>query len=180
MRVLVLAVLLATGLLPAELQELDLVQLSGVWYEVALAVQPAKHGAPQRPRRVGVVKMELLGSHFSLVSAYDNNLQHCVKEVTHARQSGPRQFQLQGKAGSKEVQILSTDYTSFAILEVTEQKGTNKVLKLYSRVLEPSEEALQSFYQNVEQSGLASTDVSLLLRDMTCVQLMGPGSVRSF
>ncbi|XP_054980108.1 epididymal-specific lipocalin-5-like [Sorex araneus] len=118
--------------------------------------------------------MELLGSHFSLVSAYDDDLHHCVKEATQARQHGPRQFQLQGKAGSKEVQVLSTDYTSFAILEVTEQKGTNKVLKLYSRVLEPSQAALKSFYQKVEQSGLASTDVSLLLRDMTCVQLMGP------
>nr|XP_012639858.1 epididymal-specific lipocalin-5-like [Microcebus murinus] len=159
------------------IKDLDLFQFSGLWYEIAFAATRGVHGARSKVGKTGAVVVDLELNGLALISAYFEGGQ-CMKENDGARQVGyTGRFVFPKPSGDKEVLVMDTDYKTYAIMDVSSNKDAtpHRILKLYSRTLDGNEYALGKFQQLAQQSGLLSTDVHLLERDLTCVKLLQRG-----
>ncbi|KAI4547617.1 hypothetical protein MG293_004172 [Ovis ammon polii] len=81
---------------------------------------------------------------------------------------------LVGRHGGKEVIVVATDYKTYAVISIVPHGGEkpSRVLKLYSRTLEHNEKATEKFVEKAVEQGLSVSDVQLLTKDLTCVNLL--------
>nr|KAF6485184.1 lipocalin 8 [Rousettus aegyptiacus] len=165
---------LAAGKQVVVLKDLDFVKFSGLWYEIAFASEAEPPGSPQKPIKMGAVVVEPEGGRLALTTVYDNK-SLCVKEKSLAQEGDtPGKFRITKDTGSREVSVVATDYKTYAVMDIVRHTGaaSHRDLKLYSRDLKHSEEALRSFRQAAQERGLSPRDVHLLAQDMTCVDLL--------
>ncbi|OWK10233.1 hypothetical protein Celaphus_00004999 [Cervus elaphus hippelaphus] len=133
-----LLVVLAAGKEDLGLQNFNLTQFSGMWYEIALASNP-EHQSPSPGRKVGAVRVEQDGAQLSLTSVSDH-MNLCVKEKNQA---------VKGDAPGKFKLPLDS-----------------------ARTLDHNEKATEKFMEKAVEQGLSVSDVQLLTKDLTCVNLL--------
>uniref|UniRef100_A0A8C6E526 Lipocalin/cytosolic fatty-acid binding domain-containing protein n=1 Tax=Moschus moschiferus TaxID=68415 RepID=A0A8C6E526_MOSMO len=168
-----LLVVLAAGKEDLGLQNFNATQFSGMWYEIALASN-LEHQSLSPRRKVGAVIVEQNGPHLTLTSVTDH-MNRCMKEKNQAvRGNAPGKFKFRSDSGGKEVIVVATDYNSYAIMNIVLHRGgkPSSVLKLYSRTLEHNEKATEEFMERAVEQGLSASDVQLLTKDLTCVNLL--------
>uniref|UniRef100_A0A8D0ZUE0 Lipocalin/cytosolic fatty-acid binding domain-containing protein n=1 Tax=Sus scrofa TaxID=9823 RepID=A0A8D0ZUE0_PIG len=103
------------------------------------------------------------------------SINRCVKETTQAvKGDAPGKFKFPKEPGNKDVTVVATDYRTYAIVNVAFQKGrtAHSVLKLYSRDMEHNEKVMAHFLLEASERGLSTASVQLLLKDLTCVNLL--------
>ncbi|XP_044782656.1 epididymal-specific lipocalin-5 [Bubalus bubalis] len=148
-------------------------QFSGMWYEIALASN-LEHQSSSPQRKVGAVIVEQDGPHLSLTSVSDH-MNLCMKEKNQAvKGDAPGKFKIPLQSGGKEVIVVATDYKTYAIMNIILNRGgkPSSVLKLYSRTLEHNEEATEKFVEKAVEQGLSVSNVQLLTKHLTCVNLL--------
>ncbi|XP_010808932.1 epididymal-specific lipocalin-5 isoform X1 [Bos taurus] len=168
-----LLVVLAAGKEDLGLQNFSLTQFSGMWYEIALASN-LEHQSSSPRRKVGAVIVEQDGPHLSLTSVSDH-MNLCMKEKNQAvKGDAPGKFKIPLESGGKEVIVVATDYKTYAIMNIILNRGgkPSSVLKLYSRTLEHNEKATEKFVEKAVEQGLSVSNVQLLTKDLTCVNLL--------
>ncbi|XP_061010165.1 lipocalin-15 [Dama dama] len=168
-----LLVVLAAGKEDLGLQNFNLTQFSGMWYEIALASN-LEHQSPSPGRKVGAVRVEQDGAQLSLTSVSDH-MNLCVKEKNQAvKGDAPGKFKLPLDSGGKEVIVVATDYKTYAIMNIVLHRGgkPSSVLKLYTRTLDHNEKATEELVEKAVEQGLSVSDVQLLTKDLTCVNLL--------
>ncbi|KAG5210947.1 hypothetical protein JEQ12_013376 [Ovis aries] len=152
---------------------LYLVGRHGMWYEIALASN-LEHQSSSPGRKVGAVIVEQDGAHLGLTSVSDH-MNLCMKEKNQAvKGDTPGKFKLPLDSGGKEVIVVATDYKTYAVISIVPHGGEkpSRVLKLYSRTLEHNEKATEKFVEKAVEQGLSVSDVQLLTKDLTCVNLL--------
>ncbi|XP_047625615.1 epididymal-specific lipocalin-5-like isoform X6 [Phacochoerus africanus] len=155
------------------LRDFNATQFSGLWYEIALASNLEPQTAPQL-KKMGAVLVEREGPYLTLTSVSDH-INRCVKETTQAvKGDAPGKFKFPKEPGNKDVTVVATDYRTYAIVNVAFQKGrtAHRVLKLYSRDMQHNERAMAHFLLEASERGLSTASVQLLLKDLTCVNLL--------
>ncbi|KAK1333920.1 hypothetical protein QTO34_004918 [Cnephaeus nilssonii] len=148
------------------LQPLHPPQFSGFWYEIAFA---SKLHEP-KARKVVAVLVEWEGGHLALTTSHEDET-GCVKDKRLAMKGDvPGKFKLPKEFGDKEISVVSTDYETYAIMDVQLHRGAASigVLKLYSRALEHDKEVLKKFHQAAKDYGLSPKDVHLNTWDSEC------------
>ncbi|XP_054582764.1 epididymal-specific lipocalin-5-like isoform X2 [Eptesicus fuscus] len=191
-----LCVTLAAGRRSSVVKDFDFEKFSGFWYEIAFA---SKLHEP-KARKVVAVLVEWEGGHLALTTSHEDET-GCVKDKRLAMKGDvPGKFKLPKEFGSpvhspqggpfrkprrptpllrgdKEISVVSTDYETYAIMDVQLHRGAASigVLKLYSRALEHDKEVLKKFHQAAKDYGLSPKDVHLNTWDMTCANLLRPG-----
>ncbi|XP_052505805.1 epididymal-specific lipocalin-5-like [Budorcas taxicolor] len=168
-----LLVMLAAGKEDLGLQNFNLTQFSGMWYEIALASN-LENQSSSPGRKVGAVIVEQDGPHLALTSVSDH-MNLCMKEKNQAvKGDAPGKFKLPLDSGGKEVIVVATDYKTYAVMSIVLHGGEkpSRVLKLYSRTLEHNEKATEKFVEKAVEQGLSVSDVQLLTKDLTCVNLL--------
>ncbi|XP_061290176.1 epididymal-specific lipocalin-5-like isoform X1 [Bos javanicus] len=168
-----LLVVLAAGKEDLGFQNFSLTQFSGMWYEIALASN-LEHQSSSPRRKVGAVIVEQDGPHLSLTSVSDH-MNLCMKEKNQAvKGDAPGKFKIPLESGGKEVIVVATDYKTYAIMNIILNRGgkPSSVLKLYSRTLEHNEKATEKFVEKAVEQGLSVSNVQLLTKDLTCVNLL--------
>nr|XP_012639860.1 epididymal-specific lipocalin-5-like [Microcebus murinus] len=171
----------SAGTWVTELENLDLIQFTGLWYEIAFAAKRGVHGAHSKVGKTGGVAFELELNGPVLIRTFFEGGQ-CMTEKDGAMQVGySGRFVIPRLSGDKEVLVMDTDYRTFAIMDVSsiEDVTPHRILKLYTRTPDSNEYALGMFRQLAQKSGLRSTDIHLLERDLTCVKLLQPASTPS-
>ncbi|XP_008592399.1 PREDICTED: epididymal-specific lipocalin-5-like [Galeopterus variegatus] len=151
----------------AALKDFDMVKLSGLWYEIAVASKLGLYSSAHRTEKMRAVLVELEGSHLALTTAYYDE-DRCVKEKDGALQGDtPGKFKVLKTAGNKEVLVVATDYQTHTIMDISFHKDgeAHRVLKLYSRSLDHNEEALKKFKDMARERGFTKADVHLLQHD---------------
>nr|XP_025118007.1 epididymal-specific lipocalin-5 isoform X1 [Bubalus bubalis] len=164
-----LLVVLAAGKEDLDLQNFNLTQFSGMWYEIALASN-LEHQSSSPQRKVGAVIVEQDGPHLSLTSVSDH-MNLCMKEKNQAvKGDAPGKFKIPLQSGGKEVIVVATDYKTYAIMNIILNRGgkPSSVLKLYSRTLEHNEEATEKFVEKAVEHGLSVSNVQLLTKHCEC------------
>ncbi|KAM9722428.1 LOW QUALITY PROTEIN: epididymal-specific lipocalin-5-like [Dama dama] len=164
-----LLVVLAAGKEDLGLQNFNLTQFSGMWYEIALASN-LEHQSPSPGRKVGAVRVEQDGAQLSLTSVSDH-MNLCVKEKNQAvKGDAPGKFKLPLDSGGKEVIVVATDYKTYAIMNIVLHRGgkPSSVLKLYTRTLDHNEKATEELVEKAVEQGLSVSDVQLLTKDREC------------
>uniref|UniRef100_A0A8C0CP10 Lipocalin/cytosolic fatty-acid binding domain-containing protein n=1 Tax=Balaenoptera musculus TaxID=9771 RepID=A0A8C0CP10_BALMU len=168
-----LFVALAAGVEDLSLKDFDFAQFSGIWYKIAFAPNLEPQGSP-RTKKMGAVMVEQEGPHLALTSVSDH-VSRCVKEKSQAvKGDAPGKFKLPMESGGKEVTVVATDCKTYAIMNVVFRKGgkAHSVLKLYSRMVEHNEKAMDRFLVKALEHGLSAVGVQLLSKDRECP---GPG-----
>ncbi|XP_054582765.1 epididymal-specific lipocalin-5-like isoform X3 [Eptesicus fuscus] len=168
-----LCVTLAAGRRSSVVKDFDFEKFSGFWYEIAFA---SKLHEP-KARKVVAVLVEWEGGHLALTTSHEDET-GCVKDKRLAMKGDvPGKFKLPKEFGDKEISVVSTDYETYAIMDVQLHRGAASigVLKLYSRALEHDKEVLKKFHQAAKDYGLSPKDVHLNTWDMTCANLLRPG-----
>ncbi|XP_070286068.1 epididymal-specific lipocalin-5-like [Myotis yumanensis] len=196
-----LSVTLAAGRRDSVVKDFNFDKFSGFWYEIAFA---SKIREP-KARKVVAVLVEPERGHLALTTSYEDET-GCVKDKRLAMKGDiPGKFKLPKEfagtpghypeggpvrkprgptpmlRGDKEISVVSTDYETYAILDVQLHRGAAsiRVLKLYSRALEQDKNVLDKFHLVAKDYGLSPKDVHLNTWDMTCANLLRPGGVPS-
>ncbi|XP_013362047.1 PREDICTED: epididymal-specific lipocalin-5-like [Chinchilla lanigera] len=140
-----------------------------------------KAGAPAKDpeaEKIGGVVLQLENGSLILTAAHYED--HCVVEKTTAtKKVVPGTFTIirEGGKGNKEVQVLSTDYKTYAVMDIhfMMDNVSHQVMKLYSRSLDHNEKALEKFHEVAQEHGFKEPDFHLLKNDTACVTaLQGP------
>ncbi|XP_058528817.1 epididymal-specific lipocalin-5-like [Ochotona princeps] len=143
-------------------ESLDIAKLVGFWYEIACATKPARKSPALSPGQpVSAVLISLDNGQLGLTTSYFQK-DHCVKIREQVLQGdAPRKFKIIVEAGSKDVEVVATDYVTFAILDMSSSVDgrAQRVLKFYSHKLEPSKEAWDKFHQVAQERGFGEQEL---------------------
>lgn len=156
------------------LSDFDVLKFSGLWYEVAFATKTGDLSAAYKAQKMAGVVIKMEGGHPTLTAAYYNE-DHCVTEEDSASQGdAPGKFKVIRGAGNKEVDVVDTDYESYAIMDVAfhKDKEAMRALKLYCRSLDQNTEALRKFREAAKERGFTEADIHVPPADLTCVNLL--------
>ncbi|XP_076991844.1 epididymal-specific lipocalin-5-like [Tamandua tetradactyla] len=155
-------------------KDFDFSKFSGQWYEIAVASDVIQHFPPGKAGRLGGVLVRRRGQRLELLSVHDSS-GSCVRDVDEAVQTGtPGRFEVHREMEREEVLVLTTDYTTYAVLELSVHRGaeTQKAMKLYSRNLRGNQEAIKKFQEVAAKHGFSDRDIHLFDPDNTCLHLL--------
>uniref|UniRef100_A0A8C2V3Y9 Lipocalin 8 n=1 Tax=Chinchilla lanigera TaxID=34839 RepID=A0A8C2V3Y9_CHILA len=147
------AILGIIAVLPAgwALEDLDQRKIGGFWREVGVASE--KNLALKTPRRAEGVFLTVSGSNLTVKVVF-NNSGSCETETTVGSDRGTSGFAF---PGHREMHVLDTDYTRYAILRLSLLwRGQDfHVLKYFTRSLEDEDElGFRKFRELTADTGL--------------------------
>ncbi|KAM4876505.1 epididymal-specific lipocalin-8 [Thomomys bottae] len=128
-----LCVGLAARTQSATLQDFDFSKFSGLWYEIAFASKMGVLSSPHKLEKMGGVLIKLEENHISLSTTHFSEEGCVLEQVSALPGDAPGKFKVIRKSGDKEIEILDTNYKSYAIMCVSLQVAgdVQRMMKLY-------------------------------------------------
>ncbi|XP_072489118.1 epididymal-specific lipocalin-8 [Notamacropus eugenii] len=175
MKTALLSVLLEITMLSAQTviseKKFDLVKFSGFWYEVGTSSNSDFFLKQKGIRRLGAAMVIPVENNIRVKTIYDKSYE-CVKEDIFGSQ-----VDIPGKFAfprSREAYVVDTDYTTYAIVNVSVLKRGMRlhVLKLLSRTLANTDKGLKRLREISESIGISRDHVFMLIYDDTCVKIL--------
>ncbi|XP_007459074.1 PREDICTED: epididymal-specific lipocalin-8 [Lipotes vexillifer] len=143
-------------------QDLDPQKIAGFWQEVGVA--SSQNLALQTPKRLEALLLTLSGEELTVKAAYNSSGSHVTEQIVSLEVNVSEKFVF---PGGKEVAVVATDYETYGIMNTVFHKGgkAHSVLKLYSRMVEHNEKAMDRLLVKAMEHGLSAVDVQPLSKD---------------
>ncbi|XP_042536828.1 epididymal-specific lipocalin-8 [Dipodomys spectabilis] len=148
-------------------QDFDFTKFSGLWYEVAFTSKEGELGPPHKLEKMGGVLIKVEGNRISLSTTYFSE-EGCVLEQVRAFPgNAPGKFKVIRKSGDKEIEILDTNYNSYAIMNISLHVAgeVRTMMKLYSRTPAHNKDSLSKFHEVAQERGFTGSDVHRFEQD---------------
>ncbi|XP_069871194.1 epididymal-specific lipocalin-5-like isoform X1 [Dipodomys merriami] len=155
-------------------QDFDFTKFLGLWYEVAFTSKEGELGPPHKLEKMGGVLIKVEGNRISLSTTYFSEEGCVLEQVGAFPGNAPGKFKVIRKSGDKEIEILDTNYNSYAIINISFHVAgeVRTMMKLYSRTPAHNKDLLSKFHEVAQERGFTGSDVHLFEQDLTCLSVL--------
>ncbi|XP_025905217.1 extracellular fatty acid-binding protein-like [Nothoprocta perdicaria] len=151
-------------------EKTDKSKIAGKWHIVALASDSESYLRKKDELKMAMANLSLLEDGTLKVSLAIPTSEGCRKTELIFKKTGvPGEF-YHSERGNKTVQVMETDYKTYAMIFVTRVKDgkTLRMMRLYSRTKKVSQKITEQFKKLAKEQGFTEEMIKMLPRQEEC------------